>query len=136
MKKCKLISEKIGDSNGRVTLGRAIDAVNAAVSNHKRRQSYSTVRGSVINMSFQVWSDSENRNAIVSAYAAGMTLVGSAWNSNCNIISANRAPSRYENLITLAASNNNYNKHPCSSYGSAVNRFSDSGYQKALPYAI
>lgn len=88
---------------------------------HKRRQSETgAFRGSVINMSFQVQNDASFRDAVNSAYAAGIVMVASAGNSNDDLATVNRYPAKYPNVITVAASNDLYKKHYTSSYGRLV----------------
>lgn len=99
----------------------AIHAVEDVVARHKSRQSETgSFRGSIINMSFQVRNDEQFRDAVRSAYAAGIVMVASAGNSNDDLATVQRYPAKYTNVITVAASNDLYKKHYTSSYGRLV----------------
>lgn len=72
-------------------------------------------------MYLQVRNDHPVRNAVKAAKSAGITRVAAAGNTGKNdIVSTDRAPARYRDVITVAASSEQYQMYYKSSYGSSV----------------
>ena len=99
---------KIGDIDGYLTDVNAIESIYYAVDNG----------ADIISMSWGLGEESIMlRDAIDYAYSQGVVLVGAAGNENLDVISY---PTVYDNVIAVAATDNNDEKAFFSSFGSWV----------------